>query len=158
MPSSSIPSLQCLHLLSVSLERFLLIKKARLLVTRQGNFNLFPFGSNHLTFSRGRVIELLTYTPESLSADCQTGRNSSLDRPIHMHRSLQIGLCTRKPMNHFLPWAPCGTRLAPGCLSDPPWPLYCNGESPVEKHKEAGMCLLEEGVIQQYVTVPSGQQ
>lgn len=66
------------------------------LVTRQGNFNLFPFGSNHLAFSRGRVIELLTYTPESLSSDCQTGRNSSLDRPIHMHRSLQIGLCWRK--------------------------------------------------------------
>lgn len=127
-------------------------------VTRQGNFSLFPFGSNHLTFSMGRVIELLKYTPEFPSADCQTGWNSSLDRPIHMHRSLQIGLYIHRPINHSLPWAPCGARLAPSCLSGPLWPLYCNNEFPVEKHKEAGVCLLGEGVIQQCITILSGQQ
>lgn len=99
------------------------------LVTRQSNFSLFPLGSNHLTFSKGRVIEWLKYPPESPSADYQAGWNSSLDRPILMHRSFQIGLCAHEPINRFLPWAPCGARLAPNCVSGPPWPLHCNSES-----------------------------
>ena len=130
MPSSSISSFQFPHVFSVSLERFFLAKKAWLLLSHQTNSSLFPFGSNHLTFSRERVIEWLKCTPESPSADCQAGRNTSLDRPIHMHRSLQIGLRTHRSINRFLPWAPCGARLAPRCLSGPPSPFCCNAESP----------------------------
>lgn len=141
MPSSSIPSFQFLHLLSVSLERFFLIKKARLLLSHQtGQFQPLSLWIKSFDIQLGKgywVTEVYTWVSFSRLSDWL--ENSSLDRPIHMHKSLQIGLCTHIPINHFLPWAPCGARLAPSCLSGPPWPLHCNSKSLVEKHKEAGV-------------------
>lgn len=56
------------------------------LVARQGNFSLFPFGSNHW-HSAGEELWVTECTPESASAVCQTGWNSSLERPTQLHKN-----------------------------------------------------------------------
>lgn len=78
---------------------------------------------------QGKSYRVAQATPESPLAVCQSGWTSSLDRPIQMHRSLPDRSLHPETINHFLPWAPCGDRLASSCLSGPPWPSCCNGES-----------------------------
>lgn len=110
------------------LKDFFLIKKARLLLSHQTEqFQPLSLWIKSFDIQQGKsywVAEVYTWAPFS------SGWNSSLDRPIHRHRSFQISLYTHGPINHFLPWAPCSARLAPNCLSGPPWPFHFNSESP----------------------------
>lgn len=90
------------------------------LIARQGNFSLFPFESNHVTSSRGRVIEWLKCTLESPWAGCQAGWNSSLDRPIQMHGSLP-DRSLYPEASHSLPGL--GSLWWQACVQLPFWPF-----------------------------------